>query len=239
MKAYKYDKDTLEYKGEIELQKCPIDNETYLEPPFITKTPPPPVRELYAIYYNPILDNWEEREDPRQGTWYNKENGQEEFASEIENLENYTRVKPTIVNPTWEDGRWVVKLEEIRSTVKYLLTVQMKAELDEPVEVDGYNYLCKDDTFNALNRLLSSSSDTVIFRTADNDYAKLTKKDIEKIIKSLIDKEQEILNKFWKFKDELLEIKTFEDLKEFIRCNVESIHYDDATIKILDSEGEQ
>lgn len=233
MKAYKYDKDTLEYKGTIELQLDPVTQKDYLEPPYISKTPAPPIKDLYAIYYIPGTDSWEYREDPRQGEWYSKETGQLEFASEIKDTSDYTRIKPTVPNPKWVDGGWTVDVDALKETVKYILQRVKQDMLQETIEYNEKEYLPNDSTLTALTRLSNYSEDTVLFRTNDNSYVELTKEDISNILNALTEQEQKTLKWFWENKDALKELTTYEEVKEFIRVNIDTTYYDEQVEKIL------
>jgi len=217
IKIYNYDEETKEFLGSEEaerdsLGKCLLpNNATYKKPK--SRNEGLPIG--YINIFDEVLVKWIQVEDHRQYV-YEKNTGKRVYNKSIKYINsNYTLIQPSkydiwdYANDRWkQDEEAILADKKLEITRKYIeielqgMEVLDPRDLTKKIKMD-YNFasILKLSSALDLNNKLGRGS--LLIRTFDNESINISNEDLEKIIKILGIKYQEMLANKWEEQDSL------------------------------------
>lgn len=264
MVAYKFDKRTLEFLGDVKLENDPIEYKPIMLPDCVTIQPP---EEAYSKKNDKVAiwngKKWTMIDDYR-GVWYQIDNNNQEET--IEHLYDNTlgadwREKKELIEKrilykydskecilTCANGMRLTKFSpqnhssgldakylkyENRGYVPFLDKILGSSTLGEDIGLlnslkltydnkGKENFKYKDKEFqvdessltNMRNyvTLLENTDKTIDWITTDNSAIALNANDLNSIVKGVLERQEQLFNKYQEIKNQLRSVKNFEDI---------------------------
>lgn len=218
MLIYRFDENTKEYLGYREAFLDPLASaiegkEIYAIPPFFTDiTPINKVKGGFTQCFNEEKKVWEEVEDNRGLTVYDKKSGKPFIINNIGKIPSqYVKEKPVFI-------------EELRARLKEELRIKYNKKYEEKVKVNKLTVGLEDCA--ELNKTLESlgSFNTVSYEKND-EVIFITKEELEKVIKYLYIRKMILALKKAEILKDINTLRSKKSLQEY-KVSFESIEED-------------
>lgn len=222
MIRYKYDPNNYKYIGEHECQESPLEEGVFLYPPNTTDVTPP-FEEEGVYIFSEDANTWIVLEDRSKRTWYLKSTG--EIVTNYNEYLEYTYTEEPRPNKycTYVEEKfgWVEDKDKMITDALLVLSdykdylYSNKITVEDIGDVNGgeksYNIVCK-----LIEYLKSTKEKNVEYKMFDNEYKKLTSKDLEEIRNEFIRLEQKLFKWYQEEKEKIKAIENYSGMVEYI-----------------------
>lgn len=220
--VYRFNDETYEYIGEYSLQPDPVNPGKFLKPSNITEVKPLPKNSTKRIYWDPIKGEWYYKEMIHGFDWYDKSTGNKGFDVNENNVSNYVKSVPPVEGiMVYDDDidKWVYNYEEIKSRFLMSLSSEKYKLLSSPYKSSYGEFNSINDILPIIKEYLELLSDLTVdvanIRSYSNENIEFDMDSLKDLYKELIQAREDILNKYWKLKDEVNSYDS-EQLKNYL-----------------------